>query len=376
MTYSYYHTKYKNKKEKKIDLILVGGYPPPVGGVTIHIKRLFELCESQNLKCKVLNHLGEGKDPSQANIVEDIIYLKGNKLKKFFKLLNLLISLNYTIVHFHTSKFDTLLPGLPFFILAARNKKKILTIHSGKFISKFSQKWYLRVIIKYLLDRFDYIIPVNQEQKGYLNRNLSLYHQVYDVIPTFIFIRNSQSLKFDEDVQQKLKSFKKRYTILILTTGMFFPHYGYDLLIKMIEDLSINYNIGLIMCLYGGHDKHYRHDLFKKIKSKKFILYFNELADSQFISVLKNVDIYIRPTFVDSVGVVVAEALHYQIPVIASNVCPRPVGTILFRTGDINDLKNKFLYFIKNRTSIKSGLEKLNLSSNGDRIVTLYKQLI
>jgi len=42
----------------------------------------------------------------------------------------------------------------------------------------------------------------------------------------------------------------------------------------------------------------------------------------------------VRPTLWDSFGISVAEALHFNVPVIASNVCQRPERAVTFAVGD------------------------------------------
>ena len=56
---------------------------------------------------------------------------------------------------------------------------------------------------------------------------------------------------------------------------------------------------------------------------------------------LKYATVFIRPTLSDSYGISIAEALYVGTPAVASDVCKRPVGTILYKAGDVVDLSEK-----------------------------------
>lgn len=52
-------------------------------------------------------------------------------------------------------------------------------------------------------------------------------------------------------------------------------------------------------------------------------------------------NVMIRPTSTDGFGISIAESLHAGTPAIASDVCERPEGTIIFRSRDQADLNSK-----------------------------------
>ena len=63
----------------------------------------------------------------------------------------------------------------------------------------------------------------------------------------------------------------------------------------------------------------------------------------------KKVDLFLRPTNTDGFGISLAEAIHFGTLAIASDVCPRPEGTILFKNRDFNDLFTKVNKILKNK---------------------------
>ena len=62
----------------------------------------------------------------------------------------------------------------------------------------------------------------------------------------------------------------------------------------------------------------------------------------------KKTDLMIRPTYSDGYGISIAESLYFGCPAIASNVCLRPKGTILFKNRDLDDLATKAMLVLKN----------------------------
>ena len=56
---------------------------------------------------------------------------------------------------------------------------------------------------------------------------------------------------------------------------------------------------------------------------------------------MKKADLMIRPTCTDGYGISIAEALFFDCPAIASDVCPRPEGAVLFKNRDMDDFEQK-----------------------------------
>ncbi len=76
------------------------------------------------------------------------------------------------------------------------------------------------------------------------------------------------------------------------------------------------------------------------------------LDNTELWPLFENADLMVRPTCVDAYGVSIAEALYFDCPAIASDVCERPDGTVLFRNRDQSDFLEKCRYvLVKTRLS-------------------------
>src|SRR5262249_18015083 len=66
-----------------------------------------------------------------------------------------------------------------------------------------------------------------------------------------------------------------------------------------------------------------------------------ELSHDQVLALLERASAFVRPTFADGDAISVREALLLGTPTVATDVSPRPPGTIVCRTGDAADLAEK-----------------------------------
>jgi hypothetical protein len=64
------------------------------------------------------------------------------------------------------------------------------------------------------------------------------------------------------------------------------------------------------------------------------IAIIEQCTGDEFLERILEHDIYVRMNTVDSMGIAVCDALHLGVRVIASDVCDRPKGTVLFSNGD------------------------------------------
>jgi hypothetical protein len=69
------------------------------------------------------------------------------------------------------------------------------------------------------------------------------------------------------------------------------------------------------------------------------VIYLDRVVN--FVNLLFQVDIYLRPTFMDGASVAVQEALVMNVPVLASDVVDRPVGSCTYRYLDAEDFVAK-----------------------------------
>jgi glycosyltransferase involved in cell wall biosynthesis len=322
--------KTSNKKNIKICEIW-GTYPPPIGGVTIHLKRLYDtLKEKDPDRFMFKNFNGEYENKIKK------IYRVKNKFSEFLKLT---ISKN-KMYHLHTNNIFAFL----LFTLFGFNKIYGVTLHNKTFEKKRTN--IQDKIIKIFLKRANFIIL---NDSGYGKK----IKKKFDLNTTKIFNLSAfipPSCDEKEKIDIRIKNLRKSKKYLISANGYKIRYengvdvYGLDLLIELIYNLKKkNYNIGLIYCLPQIGEKNHFKKIIKRIHELELIydiLIYNEWTMSAF-EIWRLSDVFIRPTSTDMEGISVKEALYVGTTVIASDVCERPKEVILFESRNLSDLIKK-----------------------------------
>ena len=106
------------------------------------------------------------------------------------------------------------------------------------------------------------------------------------------------------------------------------------------------------------------------VKNQDKIVIYEEKNMSEYLGVA---DLLLRPNRVDAYGVSVKEALDNDIDAIASDVCRRPKGTILFKNNSMDDLLYKFRMFVKGE--LKYSYQNRIETNYHLRLIDIYRDL-
>ena len=93
-------------------------------------------------------------------------------------------------------------------------------------------------------------------------------------------------------------------------------------------------------------------------------------------AVINMCDLFIRPTNTDGDALSIREALTLQKPAIASDVCKRPKGTILFKNRNIEDLFIKITDVINNYDEYRTKIKNIEFEDNAKKILEVYKKIL
>jgi len=359
-----------NKKIYKIALL--GSYPPPYGGVTIHIQRLKKFIEQRGFECCVYDFNNSPVSRSE----KDIIIVRNPliwAIRYFF-------SKKEDIVHTHNSDWRIrLIVGS----LSFTGAKTIVTIHGDSLKKSTRGKNFIKkFFVIFFLKRSNFIIAVNREIYD-LCTLFGIKKEKLVVIPGFIPpIIQAEQL---EIASEEVRSFIQLHSPLLVGYAykiLFFDNqdlYGIDLCIDLCFNLKRNYpNIGFIFILPLIGDTNYYDTLNKKIAECKldnnFLFITGE--ENQFIPVLVKSELLVRPTNTDGDSLSIREALFFRIPVIASDVVGRPDGVVLFKNRDLKNLTETTLEILKNYDTYKNRISHDQLENSADRIIGIYENLI
>ena len=343
-------------------ILQVGPYPEPIGGISIYIKRMKELMDLSGIDNEVWDVSGvkkEGKGVVQTRLR--------------FVPLKILFRRDIMLVHYNIPGISHKLYIGLFNKLFFRRRKKILTIH-GDSINLLKTSLIVRA-----LNSFDVIICVKSGDKKYLCEK-GVKKPIYE-IPAFIFpSEEDENTTFPSYILDFINS--KSFIICANASSIQFYEeedlYGIDMSIELIERVKKDYkNVGLIFLMPQINNAEYFNELKNMVVNKKLedsFLFVNEKMD--LYPIIKRSHLFIRPTNIDGYGVSVAEAIYANVPAIASDVCGRPEGTILFKSRDMDDLYKKTSEVIENYNQFKESLENIKIEDNGRRLLELYEELL
>jgi glycosyltransferase involved in cell wall biosynthesis len=348
-------------------IIQVGACPPPYGGVSIFVKRMKEYLDSEGIDNQVW-------DISNVKKREKNVINMSFPLIPFFSL----VKKDITLIHYNMAGIigKNYIGFFNKFLI--KDSKKVLTIHGdckSKNLFKRNRKFMIQS-----LNSFDAIICVKKNDKDYLLKQ-GISSDIYE-IPAFIPPKvQEQEIK---EISQEAWDFINGHKPIISANAsdiVFYNAqdlYGIDMCIDLCANLKKEYHhIGLIFSLPSIKDYKYFEKLKQRIIKNKiennFLFY---TKPSQLYPIIMKSDLFVRPTNTDGDAISIREALYFKIPTVASDIVPRPEGTITFKNRNTEDFILKVKDLMNNYNYYKEKLKRSSAEKNAERIIELYKKLM
>ena len=326
----------------KISVLIIGTMPPPVGGITIHLKRFFQI----NMKSEEFDIFIFDLRKQKIFHAESVLELSA--LPKIF--------LKSKIFHIHVSNSSKILLAI---IAKIFNKKVIYTQHNSRIKDSATFRFFIKLCNK--------VILVNDKNINFDSSGIK--KQKFDTIPAFIEPVNFE--KLPPVVQEKINDFDfiiaaNCYKNVMLDGKQL---YGFDTLIeafiRLDEESKINNSL-LVLVDPSNTMKNIieAYNFTDSNDNNNEIYFWGDYLD--FSSLIQKSNLVVRPTRTDGDALTVREALHFNIPVI------RPDGSILFETGNYVDLSKK-IYDVYSQKNMP--VNYLNENFN-EQILNKYRELI
>lgn len=353
-------------------IVMVGPYPPPLGGISVHVKRAAEHLRLFGMECDIY-------DESNGSPSVPGVYPLGSYRRFLFRFPWLKGDLFH--VHSISKNFRMMLGFYKLF-----GKKIVLTVHGGSLIEQIeSSNRAVRFVLLRSLRSLDQILCVNEADTEKL---LSMGFRRNRVATMPAYIRPVETEEVDSGIPGHVADFLEKAEFAITANGYirFFQGrdlYGADQLIWLLEELNARgLKARVLFALLGAREqsareRQYYRDLQKRIKAcgleERFLFY--EALDTELHPLLKKSDLFIRPTLADGYGVSIAEALACGTPAIASDACRRPAGTMLFRTGNSDDMLRMVRNVMENYPSYKQQALTLPVPDYMSGLLAVYERL-
>jgi glycosyltransferase involved in cell wall biosynthesis len=288
---------------------------------------LVDFLRERGINCDVVN-LTRFRRPS-----ENGIYYPSNA----FSVVWHLVSHRYDIIHLHIG--GRIWPqqlGLILACSALPNTKFVFTFHSGGYPSSpEGRSAHAGTLRAFALRRLDRLIAVNEEIAQFF-RALGVDAQRIQVISPFLGF-GANSLR-QSPLPEQVEDFFATHSPMLISVGGLEPEYDVGLQMKALGILRARYpNVGLLVAGSGSLDEAVRKEA-RLLPYAEHVLLSGDLAHSITLQALQRSDVMLRTTWYDGDAISVREALHFGIPVIATDNGMRPDGVRLIPARDLDAL--------------------------------------
>lgn len=326
---------YKNVVDKRV--VIVGLEPPPYGGISVHIKRVAAELAVHN-RVMMIDVIKEG--------------WKRSKLQYFLFLIKRLVRYKPQLIYYHTLSMRSGFIELITLLVVTKlfRAQCVLIEHSDRFLYKRST-WYKYILGK-LMRFIDQQVLIGKPmldayQKNGIWLKTNVLVESAFVEPNvrdeeFIFRQYPHALKYFLQQHAEQKLILMNASKFGLWDGK--DIYGFDLCVQLMHDLA-NLPVKMIIIVGNIYDQAHYEQIRNQINSCSNILLLVNFKHELW-PLMKQVNLFVRPSRFDNNSVSVAEAIWLAKPVIASDIAPRPAGTILFKTGDYENFKQQVVSWL------------------------------
>jgi glycosyltransferase involved in cell wall biosynthesis len=335
-------------QKKKRKIAIIGPYPPPYGGISVHVQRVLEYLPSDSII--VYN--------SNKSYCKNAVPFYGKI--KFIKVISFLLR-KYHLVHTHST--DPVLRIL-FGIIGIFRKNIYLHLH-GESLTDYLAKNHLGSRIMKRLVRNLNILACN----SLLAKKIKLYKPI-SITEIDAFIPPKFSHEVFDLTLKPFKDFFQENRFIISMNGWFDYYnnedlYGFDLAVRAVcKFIEQGKEIFLAASINGIRNKNLYNSFLQFINEhslQEHILLIHEDLP-EIWPVFMASQLFIRPTNSDGSAVSIKEALWFETNVIASDCIVRPEGVTLFKNRNWTDLYDKILYFYEKPNVTVT--EKIDLIEN------------
>jgi len=339
----------------KRKIAIIGPYPPPFGGISVHLQRVIALL---NVKGCPYDFYSENKISRSEQQ-----YFKFYGFNKFRSLLKILFN-PYALVHHHSPDINTRIILSLFGLLG---KPIYLHIHGASLSDSLNGKGIKPFFIRQLMKHV-HILADNSDIA-----QLAKQHHAKSVATIDAFLPPLYNENVLNGFMEKFGQFLHGKGFIISMVGWFASYkgndlYGFDLAIEALynwKKANIDNTVFLICSINGTQDEYIKNHIINLIAKRKIdeniYFIFEDLPEIWPLYLVS--DVFIRPTCSDGSALSIKEAMWFDVPVIASDCVPRPEEVILFKNRSAADLHDKLLGIYSTRENKNIAMRIKNLQN-------------
>ena len=310
-------------------ILLVGDYPPPHGGIAVHVRDLHCALRGSRATVRVLGLGGRDRDVPGVTSVAHSTTLAAHLVRY--------TSLGY-LVHAHISGHTpkSWLVALACTLFRAWwARAPLLTVHSGLTASFFAVSGHHRALARLICRRFGLVIAVDPHLAAALAEVGTPSERLF-VAPAF-----SPRGVDPGDLPDEVAELRRLLSPLVCAAVTERPVYGARALLQALPAIVRDHPAAGAV-VFGPRTQELR-QLAQAYRVADRVAFLGELPRARAQAVIGACDVFVRPTLADGDAVSVREAMQLGRPVAASAVGYRPAGVALFRAADPEELANAVL---------------------------------
>ncbi len=305
-------------------ILHIGPMPPPLGGISVYLYRL-----------------------SRSNNDSSIGFVNENNINRIGFIKLIFLNSDKTFIYHSPSMVKRI--ALLFSKIFRGNKYIIVSHGEGLQNSYKNSNFIMKFLLKNAILKSEYIQVVSSHLVKFL-LDLGLQNDKIIVknafLPPILCDEESILKTYPQEIFDFISK-KDKLLVANASSLVFYKNtdlYGLDMCIELTAKLKNIYpNLGFIFALANEKvNMEYIDKMHLRIKELNLEENFYFLTGQKELwPIFKKASLMIRPTNTDGYGVSIAEALYFGCPAIASDVCDRPEGTILFKNRNLDDLYDK-----------------------------------
>lgn len=294
----------------KLDYVIVGAKPPPRGGVAVYLERKISLLR------------GRG---------ESVVWQNPRRIFSFVALLaKLSLIKEDRIIELHTAN------SIALALVCLFRVESMMIFYDHNYSQSFeNRKGLSRFLLKYFISRVGSVVIVGEHLRGnYKNLHLEVCSDFKVEVPYIAL--SAVSMKV-ESIPSFVREFVVRHKVCFINAAWKLSDdergddlYGIQWSIESFLDVfGDSSDVGFVAIVGSGNRK--RLEGVRGICEKKSNILLLEGGYNLCDFLAEGGFVLLRTTTTDGDSLSVREAIELGVPVIASDVVPRPVGTQLYK---------------------------------------------
>lgn len=307
------------------DLIILGPFPPPYGGVAVHMVRLLSALRDRGINAEGVSFGGVTKGlPIVATTVRASVGIPAD---------------TGTLVHYHTDDGNWKTAILLGTMWRLRRVPYVITLHSFR-----HRTWFryakVRDQLRQAYEGAARIVCISEHMRDDVMQWLGISADKCVVIPSNLPISGMERHQvMDERIPKSWRTARVR---LIANAGRLVARdkkdlYGCDIAANAVRSMP-DQDVGLLIVIGAVVDTYLLDELHAMAESDPRISIVTSF-DAPLISATDHAHIVVRPTRTEGgPSLTITEAMELGRHAIGSDAVPRPHGALLFRNEDSEDL--------------------------------------